>query len=116
ATGTSYTKSNIQATNAGNYSVVVSNAIATTTSSNAVLTVNSPPVITSQPQPLTVTAGSSAPFTVTASGSTPFYYQWRFNGTNIGANSSTYTVSNAQLANAGNYSVIITNSLGAVTS
>jgi hypothetical protein len=75
------------------------------------------PAITSQPASQTVTAGSSATFTVTASGTAPLSYQWRFNGTAIsGATSSSYTVSNAQSANAGNYSVVVSNSAGSVTS
>src|SRR5205085_10709137 len=79
ATGTSYTNTNVQATNAGNYSVVVSNSVGTVASGNAVLTVNTPPLITAQPQSQTVIAGNLASFTVAASGSTPLYYQWRLN-------------------------------------
>jgi len=117
ATSSSYTKSNVQATNAGNYSVVVNNAYGTATSANAVLTVNTPPVITGQPQSQTVIAGDSATFTVTATGSTPLAYQWRRNGTNVaGATSSSYTRVNAQPADAGAFTVVVTNVLGAVTS
>jgi len=117
ATGSSYTKSNVQATNAGSYSVVVSNPFGTAVSANAALTVNTPPVITAQPQPQSSLAGSSATFTVTATGSTPLAYQWRFQGSNIsGATSSSYAQANVQGSHAGNYSVVITNSLGSVTS
>jgi hypothetical protein len=64
-----------------------------------------PPTILVQPQGRTVTAGSNVTFAVTAAGTTPLQYQWRFNDTDIaGANGSTYTVTNAQAANAGNYS------------
>src|SRR5260221_334890 len=41
-----------------------------------------PPVITSQPQSLTVTQGLGASFTVTVSSVTYPIYQWRFNSTN----------------------------------
>lgn len=117
ATASSFSKSNIQAVDAGNYSVVVSNAYGTVTSANAVLSVNTPPVITVPPQSVSVVAGNTATFTVTASGSTPLAYQWRLNGTNIsGASSSGYTRANVQGADAGNYSVVVTNALGAVTS
>ncbi len=67
---------------------------------------------TTLPTNVTVTAGSSATFTVnaTTSGATPAY-QWRFNQKNIaGATTNTYTVTNAQPANAGFYSVLVTNS------
>lgn len=50
---------------------MVSNAFGTATSANAVLTVNTPPIITAQPQSQTVIAGSSARFNFTATGSTP---------------------------------------------
>src|SRR6202034_3181051 len=44
-------------------------------------------------------------------------YQWNLNGTPIpGATSPTYTVSSAQAANSGNYTVTVTNGAGSVTS
>jgi hypothetical protein len=117
ATSSSYLKSNVQATNAGNYSVVVSNAAGTATSANAVLTVNSPPLITYQPQNQTVIAENTARFSVQASGASPLAYQWRFAGTNLpGANSSTHSIASAQAGHAGEYRVVVTNALGAVTS
>jgi len=75
------------------------------------------PTISSQPQPQTVYQGSNATFNVTASGTQPLYYQWWFNGTNItGAATNTYTITNVQPTNVGNYMVVITNIAGAVTS
>ena len=54
---------------------------------------------------------------MTASGTAPLTYQWKFNGTAIsGATSSSYTLSNAQSANEGNYSVTVSNSANSVTS
>ncbi|MEO5804400.1 MAG: immunoglobulin domain-containing protein, partial [Verrucomicrobiota bacterium] len=76
-----------------------------------------PPIITSQPTNQTVAAGANATFRVTATGSQPLIYQWRFNGTNIGsATTSSLTLSNVQPANSGNYSVLVTNSSGNITS
>jgi sugar lactone lactonase YvrE len=75
------------------------------------------PAIQTQPQSQTVTAGNSVQFSVTASGRPAVTYQWNFNGTPInGATNSTYGISNAQSGNAGNYTVVVTNVLGSVTS
>jgi hypothetical protein len=77
-----------------------------------------PPTITTQPQNQTVTQGADALFSVTATGSPPFSYQWRFNATTLipwGTN-STLTVTNAQDANAGNYSVVVDNGVAAASS
>jgi RHS repeat-associated protein len=60
-----------------------------------------------------VNAGQSATFGISASGSGPFAYQWIYNGSPIsGANSASYTVTNSGPANAGAYTVIVTDSLG----
>jgi sugar lactone lactonase YvrE len=76
-----------------------------------------PPVITNQPQSLTVTQAVNATFAVGASGTPPLSYQWLFSGTNIpGANGSSYTRSNAQPSDAGDYIVIVSNSAGSATS
>jgi hypothetical protein len=64
-----------------------------------------------------MTAGNNATFNVTAVGSTPFSYQWQLNGINVpGATTSTCKVTNAQEHAVGNYTVIVSNALGAVTS
>ncbi|MEI6085208.1 MAG: immunoglobulin domain-containing protein, partial [Verrucomicrobiota bacterium] len=76
-----------------------------------------PPTITSQPGNVTVTAGSSATFSVTAAGTAPLTYQWRYNAANIaGATGSSFSMASAQPANAGTYSVVVSNSAGTVTS
>ncbi len=75
------------------------------------------PGIVTNPQSVAVDPGSNVLFRVTASGLAPLSYQWRFNGTNIaGANSTNYTRLNAQTNNAGSYSVVVTNSVGVITS
>jgi endonuclease/exonuclease/phosphatase family metal-dependent hydrolase len=117
ATASTYSITNIQTTNAGDYTVVVTNAFGSITSSVATLTINASPIITTNPQNQTVTVGANASFTVAANGAAPLSYQWRFNNTNIsGANATNYTRTNAQLADAGNYTVVVTNSAGSVTS
>jgi len=81
------------------------------------------PTITGQPQSRTNGVGTTATFTVTAVGTDPLSYQWRRAGTNLlnggnvsGATSSLLTLANVQLADATNYSVVVTNYLGSATS
>ncbi len=75
------------------------------------------PTITGQPANVTAVAGATAVFQVTAAGNSPLVYQWTFNGANLaGANSSALSRTNVQLAQAGTYAVVVTNSAGSVTS
>lgn len=115
-----FTLANVQATNEGNYDVVVSDYSGSVTSAVATLTLDVGPVapgITTDPQSVSVMVGQNAAFTVAASGSAPLTHQWRFNGVNLsGATQTSYTRFNAQLSDAGNYSVVVTNSEGSVTS
>lgn len=76
-----------------------------------------PPTILVQPQPITVNAGENASFSVAAYGSPPLNYQWQFNATNIsGATSSSLSISNVAQSNLGNYSAVITNAFGSISS
>ena len=76
------------------------------------------PSISSQPASITVSVGQPASFTVAASGATPLSYQWQRNNANIsGATLSTYTLSNAQLADSGSqFRCVVRNSYGTATS
>jgi len=75
------------------------------------------PAITAQPTNLTVTVNNTAVFNVIATGSQPLTYQWSFNGTNIlGATSSSLTLNNVSPAQAGNYSVLVSNFVGTAIS
>ena len=70
-------------------------------------------------QPLSRVADVDTPvsFAITATGDTPLAYQWRFNGGAMaGATTNAYLLSAAQWTNAGDYSVVIMNSAGAITS
>ncbi|HTV40530.1 MAG TPA: immunoglobulin domain-containing protein [Candidatus Sulfotelmatobacter sp.] len=72
---------------------------------------------------VTVAAGANAQLSVTASGqSAPTSYQWMFNGTNLansshyaGVTTATLTITNAQSADAGAYSVAVVNAAGTAT-
>jgi hypothetical protein len=110
---------NVQSSDQGYYEVVVSNALGSVTSDGAYLTVgfSSGPSIFVQPQSQTVQPGGSVSFSVFASGDPPLRYQWRKHGTNLpGATSSSLTLTNVQAANAGPYTVVVTNFSGSVTS
>jgi hypothetical protein len=111
ATLSSYTLTNVQAANAGTYTVMVSDGtLPNATSSGAMLTVNVPPTITTQPKSDTVTAGQNDTFSVTATGTAPLSYQWYKNGSAIsGATSSSYTLTNIQAASAGTFTVTVSN-------
>src|SRR6185436_7074417 len=101
-TNAGYTIFNVQANQAGNYTVVVSNAGGTATSATAVLTVNGPPFITGQPQSRTVAAGNSVAFSVTALGTAPLNYQWFFNEQPISdATGDSYSIARVQSSQAG---------------
>jgi endonuclease/exonuclease/phosphatase family metal-dependent hydrolase len=116
ATASSYTRTNVQPGDAGDYFVVVTNVAGSATSSNATLTVSSSPMIVTDPQSQTVSAGQDATFTVLATGPS-LNYQWRFYVSNIAnATASSYTRTNVQSADAGNYSVVVSNSTSSVTS
>jgi hypothetical protein len=71
-----------------------------------------PPIISSQPQDLTLLPGRTGVFSVSATGRMPMSYQWRFEGNPIlGASASSYAVYAQPSAN-GHYSVVVTNSDG----
>jgi hypothetical protein len=111
------TLSNVQPANAGNYSVVVSNAASAITSSTATLIVLVPPSITQQPQSQTVNAGTNVTLAVSVAGTEPFSFQWKFNGSDIaGATSASLVLTNIQPANGGTYIVNVANAAGSVTS
>ena len=109
--------SNVQFPAEGTYQVIVTNQYGSITSSPASLILQSPPVISTQPQPTAVPAGSTALFVVGVSGSPHLYFQWQFNGSDVpGATNYSVAIANVQSNKLGDYSVIITNSFGSVTS
>jgi alpha-tubulin suppressor-like RCC1 family protein len=117
ATSVSYNIASAQLSDAGNYSVVVSDSAGSVTSNAAAVVVVTPPVINTQPAAQTVNAGQAASFSVTATSAAPLSYVWRKNGTPIGgATAATYTIASTQTADAADYSVVVTNVAGSVTS
>jgi hypothetical protein len=125
ATRSSLQITNAQLTNAGPYWVVLSNAAwlgpfsgSVYASSNAILTVLAPPTITQPPQSQTAIVGSSVDFRASAAGLPPLAYQWFFNTTTAlsGGTNLVLRLTNVQPAQAGAYTLVVTNITGAVTS
>ncbi len=118
ATNATYTIATTSLTDAATYTCVATNSLGSATSNGAVLTVQVPPSITTQPTGTTVTAGTSASFTVVATGTPAPTYQWQKSGVNIaGATGSSYTTPITVIGDSGStFDVVVTNSLGSVTS
>jgi endonuclease/exonuclease/phosphatase family metal-dependent hydrolase len=117
-TSTSFTISSVQTSSAGSYTVVVTNSAGSATSAVATLTVTLPvPYIIEQPQSQTAAAGSAVTFKVNAGGGLPLSYQWRSNSVDIaGATLTNHTILNAQAPAQANYTVVVTNAYGSITS
>jgi hypothetical protein len=80
---------------------------------------NQPPTVTTNPQKQLVNEGDPAIFTVVPGENTqaPIYYEWRRNGVPIPTNQNSATlVINPFVADAGNYTVLASNTLGMATS
>lgn len=77
-----------------------------------------PPTIQTQPASQTVVPGQAATFSVVASGTAPLNYQWQKGTSTIsGATSASYTTPTTTLADSGSqYSVVVSNTAGKVTS
>ena len=76
-----------------------------------------PPNITQQPGDFYATAFNPASFAVSAYSFYPYGYQWQFNGNGLSnAMNSSLTITNARQSNVGQYTVVVTNAYGSVTS
>ena len=122
ATSSNLTLLNVQDSDLASYSVAVSNSVGFALSATATLAFGGPPAITNQPASRTNVAGSTATFTVGAQG-IGLTYQWLRAGTAVsdggklsGSSSSTLTLASVLSADAANYSVIVGNGAGSVTS
>jgi len=113
----SLTITNVSTNQLGYYFVEITNIIGKATSPLILLTNATPPVITNQPDSLTITNGAAVTFSVDATGDSPLAFQWRHEGTNIsGATSNVFTIPSAGTNHLGSYTVVVTNKVGSVTS
>jgi uncharacterized repeat protein (TIGR03803 family) len=111
------TISNVSPADVGSYGVFVSDDLGVFNSSASLLTIASPPSVVSQPANQAVLPGATAIFAVGAVGTQPLSYQWLSHGTNsmAGASTNALVLRNVSAADAGAYSVVVSNSLGSVT-
>jgi sugar lactone lactonase YvrE len=126
---TTLTLTNVQVSNstlgptAGVYSVMATNDVGSATAS-AILTVNSPVMILTQPQSQVPAIGANVSLSVVATGiPPPTTYQWYFNGVALtnngtisGANTSTLNINPMAAKNIGSYTVTVSNGLSSATS
>ncbi|MEY4386343.1 MAG: hypothetical protein RLY20_1626 [Verrucomicrobiota bacterium] len=113
ATAPTLTFTNAQPSQAGSYFVVVSNAFGVQTNAGASLTVV-PSQLTSQPTNQTTYGGDAVAMMVSAEGA-GLNYQWRFSGTNLpGATNAQLTLPVVTTNQAGDYSVVVSNSYGSI--
>ena len=116
ATGPVLSLTSVSGADAGNYSVVVSNAAGSVTSANAPLILIGAPAITAQPLAVSVAQGLPTTFAVVATGDA-LLYQWLRNNVAIpGATSAVYATLATAADNGAVYSVIVYNNAGLVIS
>lgn len=118
AVGATYNIASASSANAGTYSVRATNAAGTTTINAGTVTVANAgaPSITLQPLSKTVAPGAKFSLLVTAYGTGTLSYQWRKDGFAIpGATQAAFEVTTATSAASGNYTCVITNSAGTIT-
>lgn len=108
---------NVQPSHGGQYHVVATNLVGVATSQAAKLTVHIAAAIKTQPTPQSVFVGGTATFKVEAEGESPVTYQW-FKGTNSipAATNKTLILTNAQPADAGSYTFVVSNAFARVVS
>ncbi len=117
ATNTVLVLTNVQPSQTGTcYTLTATNMFGAAT--NGPITLNEvPSEVSIQAQTLSALVDATITFTASTIGQGPFSYQWQFNGTNlVDATNTILTVSNAQLADAGAYSILMSNIFGVVTS
>jgi hypothetical protein len=117
ATNATLAIANLSAGDAGTYSVLVNGTCGSVTSQNASITVNPATAILTQPSSATICQGAGVVLSVNAVGTQPLTYQWRKDGNIInGAVGNTYILNNAQVADAGSYTVEINGGCNNLTS
>jgi hypothetical protein len=117
ASSSSLSLVNAQPSDNGEYFMLASNLVGVATSRVASLVVHVPARIKTQPAAQTVFVGNTARLAVEAEGELPLTFQW-FKGTNelAAATNAAFILANAQPADAGSYSVVVSNAFARVVS
>jgi hypothetical protein len=116
-TRSTLTYASFDATNAGYYAVVITNALGSVTSSVAAVNLVGTGTVATALISLTNCPGTPATFTTTATGSGTLTYTWRKNGTVVQGPDAqnSYTIASVVLADAGTYSVEVAGQCNTVT-
>jgi hypothetical protein len=112
ATSATYSKADSQVADDGNYFCRYTNATGSTDTSTVAANVTAvTPIVTTQPTAQSIAVGATLTLVAAADGATS--QQWYLGGVAVsGATSATYSKSNAQLADSGNYFCRFTNATG----
>ena len=116
--GPTLTISNVTASDAGYYSVVVNNAASPNgvRSAEAFLNVIGPLTIVQPPRDIVVLPGADVEFCVTAAGRPPIRYQWTLNGQVLSDQTDhCFVLRNVEPKSGGNFQVIVYNGEEAIT-
>jgi hypothetical protein len=121
ATTTTLHVNNLSGGDVGTYAAFVTNGFGNFTRSASAVLAFADPAITNQPASRTNNFGTTATFQVAASGTGPFTYQWHkessgdlSDGGNItGSHSNILALTSVTYPDGGNYSVTVSNALGA---
>lgn len=117
ANGTCLELKNVGLESGGRYSILASNACGTAMATIAYLTINTPPTLTLQPVSQEVSLNDNVSFCVESAGTRPTTYTWLFNGKVVsGATSSCLKLFQVGIEAAGDYSVVVSNACGSITS
>lgn len=116
ATSATLSFSTVGSSHEGSWTVTVTNAAGSVTSSSATVDVLVETSITTQPSAASLCEGDVLALSVAASGSS-LTYQWRKNGATIsGATSAVLSVADVDASDAGSYDVVVTGDCGTISS
>jgi len=117
ATSSSFQLTGITIDSSGSYDVVLTNSVGSLTSNGASLNVQFAPTFLVHPRSQAVNSGTNVTLNISVTGNPAPSFQWRKNGEAItSANASSLDLGAVSPGANGDYDVVVTNSIGAVTS